>query len=127
MTPRLDEALEERLARFVEHHVLHGERLPLEPLCADRPELVGPLRALVDQYLSLTSSLSGGSLDPAGAVKADGDVKADGRRQRVAESAPPALPAFDGFHLACLAQLLAGRRYAGHGRDGRLFPEQYVE
>ncbi len=47
MTPGLDEALEERLARFVEHHVLHGERLPLESLCSDRPELVLPLRALV--------------------------------------------------------------------------------
>ena len=52
--------LEERLGRFVEHHVLHGERLPLERLCADRPELVDSLRPLVDQYLSLTTALTGG-------------------------------------------------------------------
>jgi protein kinase-like protein len=78
MTGRVD--LDARLARFVEHHVLHGERLPLESLCADRPELLDPLRALVDRYLSLTASLSGNG---------DGDV-----------AAPPsagALPAFDGF------------------------------
>ena len=81
MTPRLGDPLEARLARFVEHHVLHGERLPLEPLCADRPELVGPLRALVDQDPSLTSSLSGGALDPA-----------DPR-----SAASAALPSFEGF------------------------------
>jgi serine/threonine protein kinase len=70
--------LEERLGRFVEHHVLHGERLPVEQLCADRPELVRPLRALVDQYLSLTSSLSG---EPSGALPVN----------------QAALPAFAGF------------------------------
>ncbi|MEO6213445.1 MAG: serine/threonine-protein kinase [Vicinamibacterales bacterium] len=80
MTPGLDDALEERLARFVEHHVLHGERLPLEPLCSDRPELAGPLRALVDQYLSLTSSLSGGPIDPTAAAPTTA-----------------ALPVFEGF------------------------------
>jgi serine/threonine-protein kinase len=72
--------LEARLARFVEHHVLHGERLSLAELCADRPELQEPLAALVRQYLSLTASLDS-PLDL---------------------SAPPtlgatALPAFDGF------------------------------
>ena len=51
MTAGFDDALEERLARFVEHHVLHGERLPLESLCADRPELVGPLRTRVAEAL----------------------------------------------------------------------------
>jgi serine/threonine protein kinase len=49
--------LEARLGRFVEHHVLHGERLGLSELCADRPELEEPLAALVRQYLSLTASL----------------------------------------------------------------------
>jgi hypothetical protein len=78
MNPGLDDTLDERLARFVEHHVLRGERLPLESLCEDRPELVGPLRALVDQYLSLTTSLTGGSPDPTSAGSS-------------------ALPAFDGF------------------------------
>jgi hypothetical protein len=76
------EDIEERLGRFVEHHVLHGERLPLEPLCADRPDLLQPLRALVDQYLSLTSSLSGG---PGGAAVAGSPATAS------------ALPVFEGF------------------------------
>jgi len=49
--------LEARLGRFVEHHVLRGERLVLSELCADRPELQEPLAALVRQYLSLTASL----------------------------------------------------------------------
>ena len=80
MTDGLDDTVEERLARFVEHHVLRGERLPLEPLCADRPDLAGPLRALVDQYLSLTTSLTAGSADPNGG----------------GSPAPP-LPAFEGF------------------------------
>jgi hypothetical protein len=51
--------LEARLGRFVEHHVLHGERLPVDRLCDDRPELADPLRRLVDQYLSLTTALTG--------------------------------------------------------------------
>lgn len=51
--------LEARLARFVEHHVLEGERLPLETLCADRPDLLEPLRALVNRYLALTTTLDG--------------------------------------------------------------------
>ena len=49
--------IEARLAAFVEHHVLHGERIPVERLCADRPELLQPLRGLIDQYLSLTTAL----------------------------------------------------------------------
>lgn len=52
--------VEERLARYVEHHVLTGERLDIEALCDGRPELVAPLRALVDRYLSITTSLDGG-------------------------------------------------------------------
>jgi serine/threonine protein kinase len=81
MKPGLDDALEERLARFVEHHVLHGERLPLESLCGDRPELLAPLSALVDRYLSLTTSLSGtGSGQSA-----------------TASSASAVLPSFEGF------------------------------
>ena len=49
--------LESRLGRFVEHHVLHGERLQAEALCADRRDLVEPLHLLIDQYLSLTKAL----------------------------------------------------------------------
>lgn len=48
--------LEERLARFVEHHVIHGERLAVAALCADRPDLEPALQALVDRYLSITQS-----------------------------------------------------------------------
>jgi len=66
--------LADRLARFVEHHVFHGERLALDELCADRPDLVAPLRALVEDYLSLTRSLGG-----------------------EAPAADVSLPAFDGF------------------------------
>ena len=74
--------LEERLARFVEHHVVHGRRLPLEELCSDRPALVESLRPLVDQYLALTTSLNGA----AGA----GDASP-------AATASRALPVFEGF------------------------------
>ena len=85
MTPASTD-LEERLARFVEHHVLHGERLPIEPLCAGRPDLVEPLRALVDRYLSLT------------------DV-AD-RRRRGPPRGPP-------LHRAAAARSTASRRSSG--------------
>lgn len=62
--------LEERLGRFVEHHVLHGERLPIDRLCADRPELVDLLRRLVDQYLSLTTALTAGENEDSPAPRA---------------------------------------------------------
>ena len=72
--------LESRLARFVEHHVLHGERLPIADLCADRPDLVDSLDALIEQYLTLTVSL-----DPTPELPA---LSAPGTA---------ALPSFDGF------------------------------
>jgi hypothetical protein len=72
--------LEERLARFVEHHVVHGRRLPLEELCADRPALVESLRPLVDQYLALSTSLGG----------------SDDRAPDDGKTGQP-LPAFEGF------------------------------
>lgn len=53
--------LETRLARFIEHHVVHGEQLNVGALCADRPDLAPPLRALIARYLSLTTALD---LDP---------------------------------------------------------------
>jgi len=52
--------LERRLASFVEQHVLDGTRPPVEALCEGRPDLVGPLRDLIERYLSLTVSLDGG-------------------------------------------------------------------
>ena len=78
-------ALEARFAQFVEHHVLQGERLPVEELCADRPDLDAPLRALIDRYLSLTTALDGDA-----AARAPADAAAMG-------GAGAALPLFDGF------------------------------
>ena len=78
MTATSDE-LESRLGQFVEHHVLHGERLPARDLCRDRPDLEEPLRALIDQYLSLTRVLEA-SDDPLPAEASAGE-----------------LPSFDGF------------------------------
>ena len=51
------EELEERLARFVEHHILRGETLAVEALCIDRPELAPALTPLVERYLSLNAAL----------------------------------------------------------------------
>jgi hypothetical protein len=73
--------LEARLARFVEHHVLHGTGLDVRDLCADRPELAAPLGSLVERYLSITAALDGG----AGTVVGP-------------STATAALPRFDGFH-----------------------------
>ena len=72
--------LEDRLARFVEHHVMHGERLPIERLCEGRPELVEPLSALIRRYLSLTESF--GSDDTVAGA---------------ANPPPGAMPRFEGF------------------------------
>jgi len=70
--------LESMLARFIEHHVLHGQRLHLSELCRDRHDLEEPLRALIDQYFSLTTALDAADEPPA-----------------AADAAP--LPSFDGF------------------------------
>ncbi len=71
--------LQERLARFIEHHVLTGSSLSVESLCDDRPELAPRLRALVERYLALTATIDGDRSDPP-AVTVDGP-----------------LPQFDGF------------------------------
>ena len=72
--------LEARLAQFVEHHVLRGERLPVGDLCAGRPDLEQRLAALIQRYLSLTASL-----DSPGDMPLPSPV----------ERGP--LPSFDGF------------------------------
>ena len=51
--------LASRLARIVEHHVAHGSLLPVEAVTTDRPDLAGPLDALVRQYLQLAMTLDG--------------------------------------------------------------------
>jgi hypothetical protein len=53
------------LARFVEHHVLHDERLDLRALCADRPDLLPALEALIQRYLSISASFDSEVLEPA--------------------------------------------------------------
>ena len=73
--------LESRLGRFVEHHVLSGERLAVQDLCADRRDLEEPLRALIDQYLSITTSLDSSEGTPAAATSPGAST----------------LPSFDGF------------------------------
>lgn len=69
--------LEQRLARFVEHHVLTGTSLRVESLCQDRPELAPRLRALVDRYLAVSSALVGAAGD-APAVPAERLPRFDG-------------------------------------------------
>lgn len=59
----VDADVEQRLARFVEHHVLYGTALPVETLVESRPELAEPLRALIVRYLALSASLDTG-VDP---------------------------------------------------------------
>ena len=71
--------LESLLARYVERHLLAGEKLDPAALCADRPQLLAPLRALIERYQRLDRAL--------GAELADGEA-ADGDRS---------LPCFPGF------------------------------
>ena len=66
-----------RFERYVEHHVLHGGALPIDGLCADRPDLVPAVAALVERYLRLARELDGA---PASAGPIDA-----------------ALPPFDGY------------------------------
>ena len=84
--------LEERLHRFVEHHVIHGERLAVADLCADRPDLAPALQQLVDRYLAITRSLEA---NPDFRVK--GDFRPNGVFRLKAEATGQNLPSFDGF------------------------------
>jgi serine/threonine protein kinase len=82
--------LETLFARFVEHHVLHGERLAIEELCDGREELAGPLGSLIDRYMSITSSLDWGQT-PA----VDLTHLSAGEHRGLTPDAP--LPLFEGF------------------------------
>jgi serine/threonine protein kinase len=75
----LDE-LEARLARIVEHHATHGTLPPLQSILGDRPDLAGPLEALVRRYLDLSHDLDTGEAFESPAA-----------------AAPDALPAIEGF------------------------------
>ncbi|HSC27099.1 MAG TPA: protein kinase, partial [Vicinamibacterales bacterium] len=59
MTP-VSSDVEALFARFVEAHVLRGIVLGARELCGARVDLVAPLQALIQQYLSLTTSLDDG-------------------------------------------------------------------
>jgi serine/threonine protein kinase len=54
--------LEALFSRFVEAHVVRGEVLRAADLCGSRPDLVGPLEALIRRYRSLTDDLGGDTL-----------------------------------------------------------------
>lgn len=56
-----DPALDDLLARYIEHDVLHGRAPSLEELCRERPDLIEPLREQVRRYRRLEDTLSAGA------------------------------------------------------------------
>ncbi len=66
----MSERAEALFAQWVEHHVLHGEELDPEALCADRPDLLPELKALIARYLDVSGSLDGLSRVGGGAAAA---------------------------------------------------------
>jgi serine/threonine protein kinase len=78
----MSEGAEALFAHWVEHHVLRGEYLDPEVLCAGRPELLPEMKALIARYLEVSGSLEG-LPRPAGGVSA-------------APAVAP-LPQFEGF------------------------------
>ena len=75
-----DRDLEDRFARWVEHHVLEGAELDPGAACADRPEARPALEAMIAEYRRLSRCLDGDLVTAAG-------------------QAPPVgtLPEFEGF------------------------------
>jgi serine/threonine protein kinase len=71
------ERVEALLGRYVEHHVLHGERLALEELCREERDLLPDLRERVQRYERLERAL--------------------GALPREAAADDPPLPQFAGF------------------------------
>lgn len=85
-------SVEELLSRYVQHHVMHGERLRPEDLCADAPGLVEPLREAIARYEELDRAMDAP------------DDKTD---------APTAeLPSFEGFRTV---------ERIGHGGMGEVY------
>jgi serine/threonine protein kinase len=72
---------EARFAQWVEHHVFHDAELDPATLCADRPDLIPELQALIAQYRQASDSLEGLPRHVG----------------RGAEPASTALPVFEGF------------------------------
>jgi serine/threonine protein kinase len=80
---------EDLLARWIEHHVVHGERLDPHTLCADHPELEQPLRELIRDYEQLQE------------LMAPTETLAIDEVRKPPEAAEP--PRLDGFRtLECL-------------------------
>ncbi|MGE5198626.1 MAG: hypothetical protein ACM3H9_03225, partial [Rhodospirillaceae bacterium] len=80
----MSEGAEDLFARWVEHHVLHGEHLDPGSLCVDQPGLLPELTALIARYLDVSGSLDG--------------LPRRGGGQAPAEPAGSArLPQFEGF------------------------------
>src|SRR5512139_1268357 len=95
--------LEARLARFVEEHVGGGPPPAAASLCADRPDLIEPLEALIASYLRVATALESGAgigvvAPPAAAGAFPGVSGAALPIGRATGGKPPAeLPQFDGF------------------------------
>jgi serine/threonine protein kinase len=77
----VSDVAEDLFARWVEHHVVRGETLDPAALCADRPDLLPEVRALIARYLDVSGSLEGLARGPG----------------RTAAAPAAALPQFDGF------------------------------
>ena len=80
--------LQRRLEDFIAQHERLGTAPPVEDLCADRPDLVEPLRALINRYFDLARLL-----DAAEGAEAATTGHVASPDTTLAES----LPVFDGF------------------------------
>ena len=77
----MSEAAEGLFAKWVEHHVLRGEELDPEALCAGDRDALPELKSLIARYLDVSGSLDGASRSGEGG----------------AARATATLPQFDGF------------------------------
>jgi serine/threonine protein kinase len=77
----MSDAAEALFAQWVEQHVLRGEQLDPEVLCAEQPGLLPELKGLVARYLDVSGSLDGLSRVDGGSANG--------------QAAP--LPQFEGF------------------------------
>jgi serine/threonine protein kinase len=60
MTDRRE--VEALFAQYVEHHVLHGERPNPDELCREHPELLAPLKELIQEYEKLDETLTASAI-----------------------------------------------------------------
>ena len=81
----MSRAAEELFARWVEHHIRHGERQDPSALCEQQPELLADLERLIQHYDRVDRSLGFETTEPA---LASSPAAAD---------PPSVLPEFEGF------------------------------